>query len=406
MTKKAAAPGAAAAVAVGAVAGRQKQPPPKTTTKNDDDDTTVVGRKRIPIPARLPMPIGIEIHNCCCVPPAGLAVATGGEPVARAVSGVTVTNHQKTVASTSTPTTTTTTTRHTPEPSQNQKTKSFWYPKRRTEYSMRLIPHEIRLELCLVPSSSSLHEGEDQHPSSSLSANNNNNYNIIDNNDDNHDDDNDQTTSPALTVVLGRATDTRRSTRVIFSHLDDLVARDDLDIYSYEQLTARFFFSNSTSMDHDHHNNNNDHQPSNNSVAATHRRPPPQYIPFAHANLHPSRLCRIPNIDHHHNTGVACHLPKNAILVHFSDQSIRVAPALYQYLRSINESYVTVREEKIFADTAFYSLDQVQSSSSTSALARDKQHHDTESKERDDDGYTTSTRTIISDSNNNNNNHQ
>jgi hypothetical protein len=146
------------------------------------------------------------------------------------------------------------------------------------------------------------------------------------------------------------------------------------------------------------------------SLAAPHRPsspppPQPQYIPFVHANLHPSRLCRIPNVIDHPT--VACHLPKNAIIVHFSDQSIRVAPALYQLLRSINESYVTVREEKIFADTAFYSLDQVQSSSSSSSTAaRNQQHHDTESKEqplhRDNDG-SSSIRIIISDDNNNNN---
>jgi hypothetical protein len=214
---------------------------------------------------------------------------------------------------------------------------------------MRLLPHQIRLELCLIPdSSSSIHEKQEENKDEvgdgafALSSTDD----VVRRN-----------------KILGSAIDARRSTRVIFSHLDDLVARDDLDIYSYEQLTARFHaeFYDQDVQDNDAGDNAGDNagdaaEPDGLiSTSATTTARPTESRCFAQANLHPSRLCRIPNIVDH---AVLALLPKNSILVYFSDQSVRVAPQLYQLLRSVHEKYVTVHEERIFTDTAFSSLDQ------------------------------------------------
>jgi hypothetical protein len=259
------------------------------------------------------------------------------------------------------PTTTTASTTTAPQQSQQQPTEppksssssSSWIPKKRTEYSLRLLPHKIRLELCLTPSSSSLHDKEDNTKtvddgapfatsSSSSTA---------------------VATAAGSTkhnvVVLGGTVDTRRSTRVIFSHIDDLVARDDLDIYSYELLTARFHSEYDADDDDEDDDTGDAAAASEGSMiatgATTTTRPTSSSFCFAQANLHPSRLCRIPNIV---DSAVLALLPKNSIIVHFSDQSVRVAPYLYQLLRAVHEKYVTVREERIFTDTAFSSLDQ------------------------------------------------
>lgn len=153
--------------------------------------------------------------------------------------------------------------------------------------------------------------------------------------------------------VLYTCVDTSKSVCPTFQHLNEYLFHScslqgvnniPLDLETFESLTVRFSVSDDS----------NDTTATTTTTATT----------FLSLPIHPSKLVRIP--------AVPTNLPLNAVAVHFSDESIRVTPALYQLLKDggVLDDIVNTRDANDaaaandyaasrFDDNVFRTLDQV-----------------------------------------------
>lgn len=169
--------------------------------------------------------------------------------------------------------------------------------------------------------------------------------------------------------VIFSSVDTSKSVRPTWEHLNEHIQQPHgsnkarLDVETYESLTMRFSVveeadndeSNSSSQKHSTESTkDNDSDELDQKLATT--------SVFLNVPIHPSKLVRI---DGH---CIPASLPLNAVVLHFSDESVRVTPALFQLLTDNglllavadqNNSQHYDNDFSRFDDNVFRTLDQV-----------------------------------------------
>jgi hypothetical protein len=127
-----------------------------------------------------------------------------------------------------------------------------------------------------------------------------------------------------------------RTTRPCWKHLNEKISVHELSTEAYETMEARLSLDSKDSS----------------SSTSSNR------ITLLQIPIHPSKLSRIRS-----SLPTDCALPLNAVIITFSDDSIRVSPSLYKLLveRQLVESENSerVNEFRRFRDDAFVALDQV-----------------------------------------------
>jgi hypothetical protein len=179
--------------------------------------------------------------------------------------------------------------------------------------------------------------------------------------------------------VLFSSIDTSKSVRPTWEHLNEHIqqprhgsnkANNYLDMETYESLTMRFSVAEEGDTDESNSHNQNH---STESISSSSKDPPPS-VYFLHLPIHPSKLVRIDS-----NIPLAS-LPLNAVVLHYSDDSIRVTPALFQLLTDngllLNTSANKDKRNPVahddfsrFDDNVFRTLDQVTPVKSKTATA-------------------------------------
>jgi hypothetical protein len=166
--------------------------------------------------------------------------------------------------------------------------------------------------------------------------------------------------------VIFSSIDTAKSVRPTWEHLNEYIEpqgnKTNLDVETYESLTMRFSIAEEGDDDVD---KSNDHNHNHNTMEST--RDNQDLAPtsvFLHLPIHPSKLVRIDSIPQN--------LPLNAVVLHFSDESIRVSPALFQVLTDSSELFPDPKDADAFDgrfdDSVFRHLDQVTPVKNTTSL--------------------------------------
>jgi hypothetical protein len=163
--------------------------------------------------------------------------------------------------------------------------------------------------------------------------------------------------------VLFSSVDTSKSVRPTWEHLNEYIQQPhgsnkaNLDMETYESLTMRF--SVAEEGDNDESSNSQRHSTESSSKDKDNQDLDltPTVNVFLNVPIHPSKLVRI---DVH---SIPASLPLNAVVLHFSDESYRVTPALFQLLTD-NGLLLTAGPEydidsSRFDDNVFRTLDQV-----------------------------------------------
>jgi hypothetical protein len=158
--------------------------------------------------------------------------------------------------------------------------------------------------------------------------------------------------------VIFSSVDTSKSVRPTWEHLNEHIQhphgsnKANLDVETYESLTMRF--SVAEEGDNDESNSTESSKDNQDLELA------PTVNVFLNVPIHPSKLVRI---DGH---SIPASLPLNAVVLHFSDESYRVTPALFQLLTdhgllltADNAGPEYDIDSSRFDDNVFRTLDQV-----------------------------------------------
>jgi hypothetical protein len=162
--------------------------------------------------------------------------------------------------------------------------------------------------------------------------------------------------------VIFSSVDTSKSVRPTWEHLNEHIQQPhgsnkaNLDVETYESLTMRFSVAEEGDNDTDESSQNH----STESSSSDNQDLALATDCFLHVPIHPSKLIRI---DSH---SIPASLPLNAVVLHFSDESVRVTPALFQLLADhglLLTADTTGQEHDAdfsrFDDNVFRTLDQV-----------------------------------------------
>lgn len=161
--------------------------------------------------------------------------------------------------------------------------------------------------------------------------------------------------------VLFSSVDTSKSVRPTWQHLNEHIVQNhhgsqgSIDMNMYKTLVIRLSIVDSDELPSPNQNASNNHDSRSDATLLS----ASSSLPFFQLSIHPSKMLRIPSIP--------SKLPLNTVIVHFSDDSYRIAPPLFQLLKD-GGALPQVQEFSRFDDNVFSTLDQVTPVRKTASL--------------------------------------